>query len=58
MVYVLLHGPNYRGTAICPECGAFLKYSRKDQDVYHEIRCPDCKTHFKVPVEENVNDKN
>ena len=58
MVCVLSHGPNYRGAATCPECGAFLRYSRKDQDVHHEIRCPDCKTYFKVPVEENVNGEN
>lgn len=54
----LSHGPNYIGTATCPECGAFLRYSRKDQDICHEICCPDCKTYFKVPVEENVNDQN
>ena len=58
MVYVLSRGPNYRGTATCHECGAFLKYSRRDQSFHHEIRCTDCKTHFKVPVEENANGGN
>lgn len=52
MVFVLIHGPKYRNTAICPNCGAFLRYSRRDQNVYHEIRCPDCKTIFEVPVKE------
>lgn len=58
MIYVLSHGPNYIGTATCPNCGAFLKYSRRDQSFHHEIRCPDCRKYFRAPVEENVNDKN
>ena len=52
MVFVLLHGPNYRSTAICPNCGAFLRYSQRDQNIYHEIRCPDCKRDFKVSTKE------
>lgn len=58
MVCVLSHDPNYSGTPTCHECGAFLSYSPEDQDVYHEIRCLDCKTYFIVPVEENVNGEN
>lgn len=58
MIYVLSHGQNYIGTATCPNCGAFLKYSRRDQSFHHEIRCPDCRKYFRVPVEENVNGGN
>ena len=58
MVFVLKHGPKYKGKITCPICGAVLLYTLKSANLYQEIKCPDCERFFSVIKKENINDQN